>query len=113
MTSLGNGYNKNLKNKKARRFVNLRVFNFIIFILVFASSFIYLIGVSDLTVKSFALKELKQEQAFLEEKKLAYEQEINALQSYYVLSERAQSLDMVSISDIVYIKHPENVIALK
>lgn len=113
MTRIVNCYSENLKSKKARRCVNLRVFNFFIFVLVFTCGFAYLIGVSDLTVKSFALKELKQEQAALAEKKLAYEQEIDSLQSYYVLSARAQSLDMVAISDIEYIKSPDSVVALK
>jgi len=111
MTKIVNCYSENLKSKSARPCLNLRIINFFLFSLVFACGFAYLIGVSDLTVKSFALKELKLEQAALAEKKLAYEQEIDALQSYYILSARAKSLNMVAINDIEFIKSLDGVVA--
>jgi len=113
MTRFVNCYSENLKGNRTKRCLNLRVFNFFVFLLVFASGFAYLIGVSDLTVKSFALKDLKQERATIMEKKMAYEQEIDALQSYYVLNARVQSLNMVAINEIEYIKVPDSVVAKK
>ena len=44
---------------------------------------------------------------------MAYEQEIDALQSYYVLNARVQSLNMVAINEIEYIKVPDSVVAKK
>lgn len=113
MTKIVNCCSENLKSKKTRHYLNLRVVNVFIYVLLVVCGFAYLIGVSDLTVKSFALKELKMEQAALAEKKQAYEQEIDSLQSYYVLSARAQSLNMVAINDIEYIKSPDSTVAKK
>ena len=111
MTKIVNCYNERLRTKPVKRLVSLGIFNVCLFVVVAGLGFAYLLGVSDLTVKGFALQELRQESARLAEEKLAQEQKIDALQSYYVLSERVKSLNMVAISDIEYIQENSRAVA--
>lgn len=111
MTKIVNCYNERLRAKPAKRLVYLGIFNVLLFVLVAGLGFAYLINVSDLTVKGFALQEFRQESARLAEEKLSREQKIDALQSYYVLSERVKSLNMVAISDIEYIQENSRAVA--
>ncbi len=106
-------YQEKQKARSSQRGYNLRFFNTFLFLAVFSLGFAYLIGVSDLTVKGFALHELRAQAASLAEEKLSYEEKVDALQSYYVLSERAKSLNMVAISDIEYIQAGSHIVAKK
>ncbi len=111
MTKIVNCYNERQRIKPAKRLVSLGIFNVFLFVVVASLGFAYLLGVSDLTVKGFALQELRRESARLAEEKLFQEQKIDALQSYYVLSERVKSLNMVAISDIEYIQENNRAVA--
>jgi hypothetical protein len=73
----------------------------------------YLINISDLTVKGFALKELKTQVNVLSSEKLDNEEKINNLQSYYSLNSRTQGLNMVAIGEIEYISVPTALVARK
>jgi len=75
--------------------------------------FLYLINISDLTIKGFALKELKIESSSLASEKLSKEEKINNLQSYYSLSSRAEKLNMVAIGDIEYLAVSGSTVAKK
>lgn len=113
MSQIATYYKERQKIHTAKRGLNLRFFNAILFLVVFGLGFAYLISVSDLTVKGFVLQELRAEVAALAEERLSYKEKIDALQSYYVLSERAKSLDMVAISDIEYIQAGSHIVAKK
>lgn len=113
MKKIVNCHNDYSQAKPAKYSFNLRIFNICLFSIIFFLGFIYLIGVSDLTVKGFALQESKTRLAVLANEKLAYEQKADSLQSYYVLSERAKLLNMVAINDIEYIKVDGHIIAKK
>jgi hypothetical protein len=114
MTKIVNCYKNSLEPKvKSGCLINLRIFNTFLLVVICGISFAYLIGVSDLTVKGFALQELRTQAAKLAEQKLSYEQQVDAIQSYYVLSERAKSLNMVAISDIEYLQAANQSVAKK
>lgn len=113
MTRIVNCYNEQLKARPVKKSFHLAAFNTFLFLLVAFLGFSYLLGVSDLTVKGFALQELRAQAASLAEEKLAKEEKIDALQSYYVLSARAKSLNMVAISDIEYIQETNHAVAKK
>lgn len=114
MTKIVNCYKNRLEPRtKSGCLINLRIFNTFLFVIIFGMSFAYLIGVSDLTVKGFALQELRMQSAKLAEQKLSYEQQVDAMQSYYILSERAKSLNMVAINDIEYLQATHQNVAKK
>jgi hypothetical protein len=113
MTKIVNCYNTQLKPKTNKHSVNLRIFNFFIFTIVFSLGFAYLIGISDLTVKGFVLQDLKGKSSSLIAEKIDNEQQIDSIQSYYALNSRAQKLNMVAINDIEYLSSGGHIVAKK
>ena len=93
--------------------LNLKFFNLGLGTLILSLGVFYLINVSDLTVKGFALKELKTQFNVLASEKLDNEEKVNNLQSYYSLSSRTQKLNMVAIGEIDYLSIPTAVVARK
>jgi len=112
MTKTANYYKRAAeKNSKGR--LNLRILNIGLFLTLATFAFFYLIGISDLTAKGFILQDLRSQNSELEESVAFYEQEVNSLQSFYVLNEQAKTLNMVAISDIEYIKAGSSIVAKK
>jgi hypothetical protein len=95
------------------RRLNLRFFNVSLFgLLVFLGAY-YLISISDLTVKGFALQELKSQAGYLAAENLSQKEEIDGLQSYYALSSQAPQLQMVPVDNIEYVVAAPSVVARK
>ncbi len=113
MTKMVNCYSGQLKPRPVKHSLNLRIFNLFIFTLIFSLGFCHLLNISDLTVKGFVLQELKMQSASLAAEKVDNEQQVDALQSYYALNSRAQSLNMVKISDIEYLSTGSHAVAKK
>lgn len=103
--------NRDAKNKTKR--LNLKFLNYALFSIFATFAFFYLIGISDLTAKGFILQDLRQEAVNLEDSKSQCQQEIDSLQSFYSLSEKAKTLNMVVVSDIEYIKAGTHIVAKK
>ncbi len=116
MTNVINCYQASVNNanhsRKGKR-LNLKMLNLGIGALTFCLGVFYLINVSDLTVKGFALKELKTQISILSSEKLDNEEKINNLQSYYSLNSRTQRLNMVAIGEIDYLAVQNTVVARK
>lgn len=98
--------------QKMRR-LNLRFLNFAVFSLVLSFGVLYLINISDLTVKGFALKEFKSQANSLKSENLTQEETANNLQSYYSLNTRTQKLNMVTVDNIEYLTVATPVVAKK
>jgi len=111
MTKIVNCYQTRANSQK--RSFNLKFFNVSIFCLILVSGFLYLINISDLTVKGFALRELKIQASSLASEKLTNEEKVNSLQSYYSLNSRAEKLNMVAIGDIEYLAVSGSTVAKK
>lgn len=112
MTKTTNYY-KRASQKSAQGMLNLKILNSGLFLIVAGFAFLYLIGISDLTAKGFILQDLRTESRDLGERKEFYEQQVNSLQSFYVLSEQAKTLNMVAIEDIEYLKASNQLVAKK
>ncbi len=93
--------------------LNLRTFNIGVFVIASALGAFYLINISDLTVKGFALRELKTESAFLASESRTYKEKVDALQSYYSVNTRAEKLNMVAVGNIEYLALSDTVVAKK
>lgn len=113
MTHIVNGYSSKIKPVVNKRTINLKKINFGLFSLLSILGIYYLISVSDLMVKGFALQELKSHVASVNDEKLSNEEQINKLQSYYSLSLRTKGLDMVAIGDIEYLNKNAAALAKK
>ncbi len=113
MTKIINCYQPTGSQPAKAKLLNLKCFNLGLLTLIVFLGVFYLINISDLTVKGFALKELKTKVSLLESEKLDNEEKINNLQSYYSLSTRTQSLNMVAIGEIEYLSVPVAVVARK
>lgn len=113
MTKIINYYQAPVSRAAKGKRLNLKLFNIGLAIITLGLGVFYLITISDLTVKGFALKELKTEVSILASEKLDYEEQINNLQSYYSLSSRTQKLNMVAIGEIDYLSVPATVVARK
>jgi len=115
MTKILNCYKEQTKtrSKAVRLRINLKTFNICLFSIIFAFGFFYLINISDLTVKGFALRELRNEVVNQASNKLENEETVNALQSYYSVNTRAQQLAMVKADNIEYLSLSPAVVAKK
>jgi len=74
---------------------------------------LYLLNINDLTVKGFNLKDLQTKAAALAGDNLASQEQVNALQSYYALSARADKLNMVAVGNIDYLTVNRSAVAMK
>lgn len=113
MTKITNCYQSPANRASHSKRLNLKCFNIGLATLILGLGVFYLITVSDLTVKGFALKELKTQVSILASEKLDSEETINNLQSYYSLNTRTQKLNMVAIGEIDYLPVPTTVVARK
>lgn len=113
MNKIVNSYSSRLKTISNSKKVSLKRINFGIFSLLSILAVFYLVSISDLTVKGFALQELKNQAASVNDEKLSNEEQINKLQSYYSLSSRTKDLNMVAIEDIEYLNKNVAMIAKK
>ncbi|MEI6529128.1 MAG: hypothetical protein WCN88_01815 [Candidatus Falkowbacteria bacterium] len=113
MTKIINYYQAPASRSSHAKRLNLKCFNIGLAALILGIGVFYLITVSDLTVKGFALKELKTQVSILASEKLDSEEIINNLQSYYSLNSRTQKLNMVAIGEIDYLSVPTTVVARK
>jgi len=102
MTHIANSYVSKkpaVKNKS----IDLHFINIGIFSVLSVLGIVYLISVSNLTVQGFALQELKTKALAINDEKLANQEKVDKLQSYYSLSARTKGLNMVAIGDIEYL----------
>ena len=103
MTQIINCYQAPAKKTNQGKRISLKGLNFCLMTTAAILGVFYLINISDLTVKGFALKELKTQVNILASEKLDNEEKINNLQSYYSLSARTQKLNMVAVGEIEYL----------
>lgn len=113
MTKMGNSYASKLKPDSNGFKIDLKKVNISIFSILSVLGVFYLVSVSDLTVKGFALQELKSQVNLIGNEKLLNEEKINKLQSYYYLSSRTKDLNMVAIGDIEYLNKSATALAKK
>lgn len=112
MSKIVSCYQKKAKSSNGLS-LNLRTFNISIFVLSAILGAFYLINISDLTVKGFALKELKSEASFIASEVRGNKEKVDALQSYYSLNARTEKLNMVAVSNIEYLALSDTVVAKK
>lgn len=113
MTKVINCYQASVSASAKVKRLNLKCFNIGLAALILSLGAFYLFNISDLTVKGFALKELKTKASMLASEKLDNEERINNLQSYYSLNSRTQKLNMVAIGEIDYLSAPSVIVARK
>lgn len=112
MTKIVSGYANPNKKSSVKR-LDLKFFNVGLYLTVAVLGAFYLINISDLTVKGFALREFKNQAASLASENVEQEEVVNSLQSYYALNTRTQKLNMVAVDNIEYIKVSNAVVAKK
>lgn len=113
MTKIVNCYSPIQKTASRGRHFNLKFFNLGVGLAVVVLGALYLFNINDLTVKGFALKNLKAQAASLSDEKMNNEEQVNALQSYYSLNARTGKLNMVAVGNIEYLSAANPVVAKK
>ncbi len=113
MTKIINGYAAPLSPSAKNYRLNLKYLNFGLYALLASLGVFYLVNISDLTVSGFALRDLKNQAANLASANLDYQEAVNSAQSYYSLSARTKSLNMVAIGDVEYLAMNSNVAMAK
>ena len=111
MTKLVTSYS-NSCSKDGKR-LNLRLVNSFLGGLIVVLGIFYLVNINDLTVKGFALKELKSQSNLLISDNKDCEAKIMNLQSYNNLNDKVKKLNMVAVSEVEYLSSNPNVIARK
>lgn len=74
---------------------------------------VYLVGMNNLTVQGFTLKELKSKASMLAEENADLHTKVLNLQSYSAISPRLNNLNMVAVDEIVYLNSESAVMAKK
>lgn len=114
MTKIVNCYSSPLKKTAVKnRRLSFKTVNLIIGFGVVILGAFYLFNINDLTVKGFALKNLKAQAASLADEQMNNEENVNALQSYYSLNTRTEKLNMVAVGNIEYLSVASPVVAKK
>jgi hypothetical protein len=111
MTTLNSGYLKS--HSKTNRRLDLKIINAILGGVTVILGLFYLVNINDLTVKGFALKELKSSSNLLLSDNRDYEAKIMNLQSYNNLNDKIKKLKMVAVSEVEYLSTNNGVIARK
>jgi len=82
---------------------SLRVFNKIVLFLIIIGGMGYIMGVNDIVIKGFELQEKKTHLSQSRQENNALELHAMALSSFNNLSEQAEKLGMIKVSDIEYL----------
>jgi hypothetical protein len=95
------------------RRLNLRLVNLVLGGILFLIGGYYLVNINDLTVKGFALRELKSEATILTSENLDKETKVMNLQSYSNLNEKVKKLNMVAVGEVEYLTAGQPTLARK
>ena len=93
--------------------LNLRLVNLILGGIIVIVGGYYLVNINDLTVKGFALRELKSEATILASENLDNETKVMNLQSYSNLNDKVKKLNMVAAREVEYLSNNQTAIARK
>jgi len=96
-----------------KKFLNLKFFNKILFILIIVLGISYIAGTNDLAIKGYALSDLRKQQSKVAAENKKLELKAMSLSSYNVLSKRIGSLKMVAVGNIDYIDGGDGSVAKK
>ena len=113
MTKIVNCYSAAAKANSKKCRLSLKAVNLTIGLMIAGLGAYYLFNINDLTVKGFALQNLKAQASSLADEKTANEEKVNALQSYYSLNTRTEKLNMVAVGNIEYLTVASPVVARK
>lgn len=111
MISSSRNYVKSCSSDGRR--LNLKIVNIFLGSGIIILGLVYLVNINDLTVKGFALKELKSSSNLLLSDNRDYEAKIMNLQSYNNLNDKVKKLNMVAVSEVEYLSVKNGVIARK
>ena len=84
-------------------FLNFKIINQVIFIIIIILGVYYLSGTNDLAVKGFKLSELKDQQSQLAKENQDLELKVMSLDSYNNITSRVRGLRMVAANEIDYL----------
>ncbi len=101
------------KQKQNKTWLNLKIANRIILILIIIQGVYYMAGINDLIVKGFKLQELRGKTGALNDENRTLSIKTTSLKSYNNLASRVESLDMVAVANIDYIKINRGDVAVK
>jgi hypothetical protein len=107
--------NKHLQQKRhcVSHRISWRSINIILGCACLACGVFYLVGMNDLTVKGFVLRDMKSRINLLAGENQDLQAKALTLQSYTALSPRLQGLNMIAVDDVAYISAQEAVLAKK
>lgn len=101
------------KNQRVQRSLSWRSVNIFLVVACLILGVTYLVGMNDLTVKGFVLKDLKSRTNLLAAENQDLQARALTLQSYTALSPRLKGLDMVAVEDVAYFSPQAPVVAKK
>ena len=93
--------------------LNLKLVNFFLGGIILIIGVYYLVNINDLTVKGFALRELKSEATILASENLDNEAKVMNLQSYSNLNDKVKKLNMVAAREVEYLSDNSTALARK
>ncbi|MFA5163422.1 MAG: hypothetical protein WC441_02720 [Patescibacteria group bacterium] len=111
MTDFKNKLNATSRPKSRR--LSLKMLNLGLFSLILLFGLAYVVCINDLTVKGFALKELKVRATSLANENQEIEDKVMAIQSYNNLVEKVKGLNMVAVGEVDYLTLNKNMVAKK
>jgi len=94
-------------------FLNFKIINQVIFIIIIILGVYYLSGTNDLAVKGFKLSELKDQQSQLAKENQDLELKVMSLDSYNNITSRIKDLKMVAANEVVYLTAGAAMVAKK
>ncbi len=106
---------KNENNQKKTRDVGtyIKAANKLLVVIVLISGLCYIESVNDISIKGFVLQRLKEKSVEITKKNESLELMAMNLKSYENISLRAESLELVKVDEVEYIKASKDAVAIK
>lgn len=96
-----------------KKIFNLKNFNRAIFFIIIILAVYYIAGVNDLSIKGFALSDLKAQKNKLAEANNKLELKALTLSSYFNIKEKISNLKMVAAGEVSYLTAGVETVAKK
>jgi hypothetical protein len=100
-------------NKKAKKGFNIALFNRFFYLFIIVCGIYYVLGINNLAIKGFVLKEMKMDYEEVKEANKNLELQAMTMGSYDSISRRASQMRMVKVEKIDYITITKDGVARK
>ena len=111
-SNLTQNLSSNIKSKRKIK-INLKLFNIVLYFIIFVSGVYYVVGANELSIKGFSLADLKGQARNINDSNKKLEAQMIALSSFNNVNEKIKKLDMVAVKEVEYVANTGGTVAVR